>query len=581
MSVQIRVAGKYHLMDQSELGKTEEGTNVSQSAELPENEEQGTVRAEAGNGANENVATEIDAQPMDAEDSAQSGDAQDSEEAVTEVVAEDESQDATEADASDDDAGSDDVDDSESEDVPAQDISSTDEDDDDAPATDDQTASNGLRRGDIVQGTVSSTTPMAVHITLENGVVGRVPARELELMSRKVLESLQEGAEVTVFVVNPLNHKGDTILSINQAQEEIDWREAEEYLESKRVYDGRIGGYNKGGLIVRFGQLRGFVPQSQIGDTRMRMMNGDTPEERYGSMINENISVKVMEVDRSRNRLILSERAAMREVRQRRKESLITELEVGEDREGVVVSLENFGAFVDIGGAEGLVHLTEISWEHLTHPRQALSVGQDVNVKVISIDADNNRIGLSIKSLLPDPWDEIAATYPAGALVRGSITKLAKFGAFAKILGSPSVEGLIHISEMADHRVEHPRDVVKRGDELTLRVVKVDVKDRRLGLSIKRVNSEEYLDQDLERAYKEAPEHTETPEEKPGDEEKPGVIEQAKDAVEDAAEAVKDTVEDVVETVTEAAEDAVDAVQDAIENVTDTADEAENEDDTE
>lgn len=557
-------------MEQSELGKTEEDINTSEAAELPENEQE-PVSADTGNGATEQGATEVDAQA-------------EAESATAESSAPSEPQ-AT-------------VDTSDSEDEEVSASSANDEvDEDDAPAANDDTASNGLKRGDIVQGAVSRTTPMAVYVTLENGVEGRVPARELELMTRSMLESLQEGADVTVFVVNPLNHKGDTILSINQAQEEIDWREAEEYLESKAVYDGRIGGYNKGGLIVRFGQLRGFVPQSQIADTRLRAMSGETPEERYGGMVNENIGVKVMEVDRSRNRLILSERAAMREVRQRRKEALITELQVGEEREGTVVSLENFGAFVDIGGAEGLVHLTEISWEHVTHPRQALRVGEDVFVKVISIDADNNRIGLSIKSLLPDPWDEIAAVYPVGALVRGQITKLARFGAFAKILGSPSVEGLIHISEMSENRVEHPRDVVKRGDDLTLRVVKVDIKERRLGLSIKRVNSEEYLDQDLELAYKEAatapaaPAKSAAKKEAPAEEapeEAESVVEKIEDAVEDvvedvkeAAEAIADKVEEVVDSVTDSAEDAAEEVEETVEEAVsdDASDEGETDED--
>jgi small subunit ribosomal protein S1 len=196
----------------------------------------------------------------------------------------------------------------------------------------------------------------------------------------------------------------------------------------------------------------------------------------------------------------------MREVRQRRKEALITELKPGEIREGRVVSLENFGAFVDIGGAEGLVHITELSWKHVTHPRQILEVGQEVEVKVINVDEGKNRIGLSIKQLKADPWDELATRFGNGALVRGTVTKLTKFGAFARIKGMEAIEGLIHISELSDERVEHPRDVVNKGDKLTLRVVKVDVKNRRLGLSLRRVNSAEFLDEDLKRAYRDAEE---------------------------------------------------------------------------
>ncbi|MGB1288254.1 MAG: S1 RNA-binding domain-containing protein, partial [Aggregatilineales bacterium] len=200
---------------------------------------------------------------------------------------------------------------------------------------------NALRRGMLLDGKIARTTPTSVYIDLGEGREGVVPGRELELMSRSMLEEMTPGADITVYVVNPRNHRGEILLSINHALEETDWREAEEYRASKEVYTGRIGGYNKGGLIVRFGRLRGFVPQSQIADTRYRLMKGKTPEERYGKFVNDEINVKVMEVDRSRNRLILSERAAMREVRQHRKEALIGELEVGETRTGTVVSLEN------------------------------------------------------------------------------------------------------------------------------------------------------------------------------------------------------------------------------------------------
>jgi small subunit ribosomal protein S1 len=203
-----------------------------------------------------------------------------------------------------------------------------------------------------------------------------------------------------------------------------------------------------------------------------------------------------MEVDRQRNRLILSERFASRQSREKRKETLIKDLTVGEVREGRVVSLEDFGAFVDIGGAEGLVHLTEMSWQHITHPREVMEVGQTVRVEVISIDTENKRIGLSMKRQAPDPWDDIAINYDVGQLVQGMVTKLTKFGAFAQLVDVPEIEGLIHISELSDKRVNHPREVVNEGDKLTLRVVKIDIKNRRLGLSLKKVNSAEYLDQD-------------------------------------------------------------------------------------
>ena len=330
---------------------------------------------------------------------------------------------------------------------------------------------------------------------LGDGHEGIIPGRELERMPREQIEELQPGATIPVYVVNPQDHLGNIRLSVTHAQEELDWRKAEACHKSQEVFQSMIAGYNKGGLIVRFGRVRGFVPQSQIGGVR-RSASGGTPEERWSGMVNQPIAVKVIEVDRSRNRLILSERAAAREQREVRKERLISELQVGEVRQGRVVSLVDFGAFVDIGGAEGLVHLTEISWQHVTHPRDALKIGAEVRVEVISVDPRRKRIGLSIRRQAADPWDTVAIDYKVGQLVQGLITKLTNFGAFARLVAAPEIEGLIHISELAEQRVTHPREVVSEGETLTLRVVKMDVAARRLGLSLKAVNSAEYLDQD-------------------------------------------------------------------------------------
>lgn len=403
---------------------------------------------------------------------------------------------------------------------------------------------NGLRRGELLEGVILRTSPTDVFVDLGEGREGILKSSELERMTKKMLDELVVGARVPVLVVNPRNQKGETVLSIVHALEEIDWREAQTYYDSKDIYEGKIGGYNKGGLIVRFGRLRGFVPQSQIGEQRLREVGGETPEERYGKQVNKTVLVKVMEVDRARNRLILSERAATRDARQKAKEALISDLKVDDVREGTVVSMENFGAFVDIGGAEGLVHVTEISFDHLTHPRQALNIGQRVKVKVISIDSENNRIGLSIKSLLPDPWDEIAVRYEVGSLVRGTVTKLAKFGAFARVDGEPPVEGLIHISELGEERVEKPQDVVKKGDVLTLRVVKVDPIERRLGLSLRKVISAEFLDEDLRRVF-----------EKPETASAPFPKRKAQRIREAASNATEEAAEEVVETTDESAAD--------------------------
>jgi small subunit ribosomal protein S1 len=355
-----------------------------------------------------------------------------------------------------------------------------------------------FKRGEVIEGTVVSTSPTSVLVDVGGKSEGIIPGRELERMNRETIDLLKPGEKIPVYVVNPNDHNGNVILSVNRALEELDWKQAEVYRESQEVYESNVAGYNKGGLIVRFGRVRGFVPQSQISPDRRGAIEGETPEERWSKMVNEPISVKVMEVDRSRNRLILSERVADREVRESRKENLIGDLAVGEVRTGRVVSLVDFGAFVDIGGAEGLVHLTEMSWQHVTHPRELFKVGDEVKVEVISVDPSRKRIGLSIKRQAADPWDAVAINYNIGQLVQATITKITKFGAFAQLVDAPDIEGLIHISELSEQRVNRPQDVVNEGESLTLRVVKMDIENRRLGLSLKRVNSAEYMDMDLD-----------------------------------------------------------------------------------
>ena len=363
---------------------------------------------------------------------------------------------------------------------------------------------SGYERGELIEVTVKEVSPTRVELALDErgeGFTGIIPKREMERMGKDLLDMLVVGEQITLYVVNTGDPEGNVVLSLNRALEKLDWQQAEEYREGRTIYEGVIAGYNKGGLIVRFGRLRGFVPQSQISDERRARLAGEDPESTWSDMVKEEIQVKVIEVDRERNRLILSERAAARETRDERKAMLIAELQLNEVRTGRVVSLEDFGAFVDIGGAEGLVHLTELSWGHVTHPKQVLSIGEEINVEVINIDQKRKRIGLSLKRQLPDPWDVVASNYREGELVRATVTKLTKFGAFAQLEEHGEVEGLVHISELSEERVAHPRDVVQVGETMTLRIVKMDVADRRLGLSLKAVSSTEYLDDDMNMLY--------------------------------------------------------------------------------
>jgi small subunit ribosomal protein S1 len=208
------------------------------------------------------------------------------------------------------------------------------------------------------------------------------------------------------------------------------------------------------------------------------------------------LQLKVIEIDRDRNRLILSERAAMREWRKAQKEMLLSELAEGETREGEVISLADFGAFVDLGGADGLIHLSELSWKRVNHPREVLSVGDKVQVYVLNVDRDRRRIGLSLKRLQSDPWELVEDRYAVDQLVEGVITKLAKFGAFAHVVGDEEIEGLIHISELSDGHIAHPKEVVKEEQIVTLRIIRIDTDQRRMGLSLKRVDQAEYADMD-------------------------------------------------------------------------------------
>lgn len=363
----------------------------------------------------------------------------------------------------------------------------------------------GVKKGEILEGTIVSTSAMEIVVDLGLQFEGVIQSKELERMDKETLEALQVGEKVLVYVISQDAKTGQIILSLQRAQEERDWREAEALLKTGEIFGGKVDGYNKGGLIVRYGRVRGFVPESQVSRDRRRRTEGAAdPNNKWASMRGEDISVKVLEVDRARNRLILSERDAAPLAREAQKVRLLDELQVGDIKMGRVKSVADFGVFVDVGGADGLVHLTELSWKHIAKPSEVFKVGQEVKVEVISVDRDRKRIGLSIKRQEDDPWTTVTKAYGIGQLVQGQVTKLTKFGAFARLVDAPEIEGLIHISELADHRVNHPKDVVNEGDTLTLRVVKVDQVERRLGLSLKRVDSPDYLEADYRRATRPA-----------------------------------------------------------------------------
>jgi small subunit ribosomal protein S1 len=358
------------------------------------------------------------------------------------------------------------------------------------------------KRGEVRKGTIARVTEAEILVSIGTKSEGIIPAKELERLDSEAREKLVEGADVSVYVINPEDHNGNVVLSLSKAQEETDWQQAEDLRTEQTVYQGRVDGFNKGGLIVKVGNLRGFIPASQFSLSRRHRSEGETPDQKWGRMVGEPICVKIIEVDRSRNRLILSERAAAKESRESQKERLLAELQEGEVRTGHVISLANFGAFVDLGGADGLVHLSEISWKRINHPSEVLKVGQTVKVKVLGMDRERKRISLSMKSLEEDPFTQALDKLSEGQLVSGTITKLTKFGAFARIEGVDDIEGLIHITELSENRIEHPKEVVQVGQTLTLRIVKIDAEARRIGLSVRRVSSAQYADMDWDAAMR-------------------------------------------------------------------------------
>jgi len=361
-----------------------------------------------------------------------------------------------------------------------------------------QTESLGVdlpQAGEIRKGVIASIGASQVLVSIGAKSEGVISGRELEQLTEEERAALQVGQEINVYVVNPENSEGNIVLSFKRAQEQLSWDNAGKMIADETVTESKIIGFNKGGLIVPVGGLRGFLPSSQISPMRRSMSSGDTPEARWQKMVGEPISVRIIEVDRERRRLILSERSTGNESRSSMKDRVIGELEEGKVYTGRVTSLAEFGAFVNVNGADGLVHLSELSWDRLQHPKEMLEIGQEVKVKVINIDLEKRRIGLSMRALQEDPWKSRVESFSVGQLVEGTITRLTKFGAFARLEGD--IEGLIHISELSENRVEHPKEVLKEGEVKTLRVIRIDPENHRIGLSLRKVDSAAFADKDF------------------------------------------------------------------------------------
>ena len=410
-------------------------------------------------------------------------------------------------------------------------------------------------KGDIRKGVITAITSNEILIDVQSKADGLIAGRELEQINPKSLEIFQVGEEILVYVLEPEDMNGHVVLSYTRAQEEQDWEKVEQSLESGDTITTFVEGFNKGGLLVPVGQLRGFVPGSLVSVFR----EGEgSSEDRWSEAIGKEITLKVIEVDRSRQRLILSERDAIGETREAIKDQLLDNLSVGDRVTGYVSSLADFGAFVNIQGVDGLVHLSELSWDHVEHPSDLVKVGQELTVEVISIDEEKRRIGLSMRRLLDNPWIEKAGEVKEGQLIQGTITNLTDFGAFARIENT-DLEGLIHISELSMDRVGHPSEVVSVGETLALRVISLDMERHRIGLSLEKVDSDEYAAIDFEQIQGELGEDVSLDDILSGadDEDAESVEEEAapEDEVEEVAEAEEEEAAPEDEEVAEAEEE--------------------------
>ena len=343
-----------------------------------------------------------------------------------------------------------------------------------------------LRRGEIIDGKVMSKSGEGVLVSIGYKSEGFVPVKEMRSVEPEALQELGPGDEIIVYVINPEGPDGASILSIDRARGEQGWRTLEKAMDANETVHGKIIGSNRGGAVVEAEGVQGFIPLSQlVGPAReLYVPGGEPPKEGFIGM---EVEFKIIELNRRRNRAIFSERAALQAWKQIQKMRLVQELSENEIRRGRVAGISNFGAFVDLGGADGLIHISELSWEQVNSPEDVVHVGQELDVFVLKVDRENLKIALSLRRLQPEPWDEVGSKFHVGQVVKGKVTKLANFGAFARIDGG--IEGLIHISELSHQVIKHPRDVVSEGDEFDLRIIRIEPERRRLGLSLKQAQT--------------------------------------------------------------------------------------------
>ncbi len=334
-----------------------------------------------------------------------------------------------------------------------------------------------LRRGEIRNAIILEIREREIIVDLSAKQDGIVKSEDLERLDEEFRKSLKSGMEVPVYILNPRDQDDNLVVSINMGLQRYDWEKARQLMEREEVDNVRVVGSNRGGILVRWKRLEGFIPSSHLTSVNLSNDRRDAASD----LIGKDLVVKVIEVEQDRRRLIFSEREAQKEWRAQQKARLLAELKEGDVVKGTVTGLRDFGAFVNLGGADGLIHVSELAWHRVDHPRDVLKVSQEIEVYVLSLDRATNRIALSRKRLLPDPWTDAAARYHEGQVVEGSVTNVVDFGAFVAL--DNGLEGLLHLSEMGDGSLKEPHSYVQKGDRLTLRISHLEPEKRRVGFT--------------------------------------------------------------------------------------------------
>jgi small subunit ribosomal protein S1 len=342
-----------------------------------------------------------------------------------------------------------------------------------------------LRRGEIIEGMVMGASPDGLIVDVGTKMEAVIPQNEMLSLGVDGASRLKAGDTVRVMVLQPSTAEGHAIVSLDRARGEEGWDTLQKRFEAGEIFDAQVTGHNRGGLLINVDGVNAFVPLSQVESVRR-----DDPDaaNQLANLVGQSVRLKVVELNRKRNRVILSERAAMTEIRKEQKDRVIDEIEEGQIRTGRVSSITDFGVFIDLGGADGLAHMTELTWERGKKARDLFQVGDEVQAYILKVDRENKKISLSLKRAQPERWDTTVDRFVIGQILIGRITKLMPFGAFVRLDGP--IEGLIHISELSNRRIQHPKDVVKEGDVVPVKLVRIEKDRHRLGLSLRQARSD-------------------------------------------------------------------------------------------